>query len=130
MDYDTFSSLGGSRFFLRAQNIVNQAQNNGSTGWRSFENTRNRYWLAENLMNTELRPVRELMFIYHHQGLDTFFENMSQGRSTLIENLELLQPANRNRPSSMLLQLFFTRSEERRVGKECVSPCRSRWSPV
>src|SRR3546814_18902055 len=23
----------------------------------------------------------------------------------------------------------FSRSEERRVGKECVSPCRSRWSP-
>src|SRR3546814_5078662 len=23
----------------------------------------------------------------------------------------------------------FPRSEERRVGKECVSPCRSRWSP-
>src|SRR3546814_15371574 len=25
--------------------------------------------------------------------------------------------------------LFQTRSEERRVGKECVSTCRSRWSP-
>src|SRR3546814_15779999 len=24
----------------------------------------------------------------------------------------------------------FLRSEERRVGKECVSPCRSRWSPA
>src|SRR3546814_15407502 len=24
--------------------------------------------------------------------------------------------------------LLFYRSEERRVGKECVSPCRSRWS--
>src|SRR3546814_17992944 len=24
---------------------------------------------------------------------------------------------------------FGGRSEERRVGKECVSPCRSRWSP-
>src|SRR3546814_14070911 len=24
---------------------------------------------------------------------------------------------------------FFFRSEERRVGKECVSTCRSRWSP-
>ena len=23
----------------------------------------------------------------------------------------------------------FSRSEERRVGKECVQPCRSRWSP-
>src|SRR3546814_20012397 len=26
-------------------------------------------------------------------------------------------------------QLFINRSEERRVGKECVSTCRSRWSP-
>src|SRR3546814_11692747 len=26
-------------------------------------------------------------------------------------------------------QLQFMRSEERRVGKECVSTCRSRWSP-
>src|SRR3546814_14988684 len=108
MDYDTFSSLGGSRFFLRAQNIVNQAQNNGSTGWRSFENTRNRYWLAENLMNTELRPVRELMFIYHHQGLDTFFENMSQGMRTMLETLEMMHTANRNRPTYNLPQLFFT----------------------
>src|SRR3546814_2765299 len=27
------------------------------------------------------------------------------------------------------LPQFFLRSEERRVGKECVSTCRSRWSP-
>src|SRR3546814_17694629 len=27
------------------------------------------------------------------------------------------------------LHSFFLRSEERRVGKECVSTCRSRWSP-
>src|SRR3546814_17939231 len=34
-------------------------------------------------------------------------------------------------PLSCLLWLCHTfgRSEERRVGKECVSPCRSRWSP-
>src|SRR3546814_18843645 len=28
-----------------------------------------------------------------------------------------------------VLILLFKRSEERRVGKECVSTCRSRWSP-
>src|SRR3546814_14996553 len=28
-----------------------------------------------------------------------------------------------------LRDLRIERSEERRVGKECVSPCRSRWSP-
>src|SRR3546814_15506572 len=29
----------------------------------------------------------------------------------------------------VVAQLVEVRSEERRVGKECVSPCRSRWSP-
>src|SRR3546814_13686634 len=31
--------------------------------------------------------------------------------------------------NSELALLLLTRSEERRVGKECVSTCRSRWSP-
>src|SRR3546814_13689505 len=30
---------------------------------------------------------------------------------------------------SLLTNLSLLRSEERRVGKECVSTCRSRWSP-
>src|SRR3546814_10007924 len=32
-------------------------------------------------------------------------------------------------PSSSADRYVGTRSEERRVGKECVSTCRSRWSP-
>src|SRR3546814_9115382 len=32
-------------------------------------------------------------------------------------------------PSSALRSARCSRSEERRVGKECVSTCRSRWSP-
>src|SRR3546814_12599070 len=38
----------------------------------------------------------------------------------------------KDRPTSMSMVLSMpggTRSEERRVGKECVSTCRSRWSP-
>src|SRR3546814_10187645 len=31
--------------------------------------------------------------------------------------------------SGFSLECFEDRSEERRVGKECVSTCRSRWSP-
>src|SRR3546814_8822515 len=36
--------------------------------------------------------------------------------------------APQNRPFDPGLRAV-NRSEERRVGKECVSPCRSRWSP-
>ena len=32
-------------------------------------------------------------------------------------------------PSERWSAARFARSEERRVGKECSSPCRSRWSP-
>src|SRR3546814_11784993 len=35
----------------------------------------------------------------------------------------------RNRPADHARDGGFDRSEERRVGKECVSTCRSRWSP-
>src|SRR3546814_3214232 len=58
-----------------------------------------------------------------------------------------LHPAERDRPigniggpavlclepliaiNCVLIAVAFVRSEERRVGKECVSTCRSRWSP-
>src|SRR3546814_8838512 len=33
------------------------------------------------------------------------------------------------RPGHWHVDLYALRSEERRVGKECVSTCRSRWSP-
>src|SRR3546814_12982111 len=41
--------------------------------------------------------------------------------------LGALRPLNRVPPGTMFT--FLDRSEERRVGKECVSTCRSRWSP-
>src|SRR3546814_16999674 len=31
--------------------------------------------------------------------------------------------------TGLALDVISARSEERRVGKECVSPCRSRWAP-
>src|SRR3546814_1082343 len=50
-----------------------------------------------------------------------------------------LDPAGASRPdieglatiaaAQRVLQPTLVRSEERRVGKECVSTCRSRWSP-
>ena len=33
------------------------------------------------------------------------------------------------RATELAVDISASRSEERRVGKECVQPCRSRWSP-
>src|SRR3546814_19111497 len=43
----------------------------------------------------------------------------------------VIVPGWRGRPGCFILQRFACdRSEERRVGKECVSTCRSRWATL
>src|SRR3546814_994514 len=39
------------------------------------------------------------------------------------------KPHDKKDPATRTFQAIRIRSEERRVGKECVSTCRSRWSP-
>src|SRR3546814_19035288 len=51
----------------------------------------------------------------------------------LFTDWEAIPPRARNYARWMLMseqaRELFARSDERRVGKECVSTCRSRWSP-
>src|SRR3546814_8083822 len=57
--------------------------------------------------------------------------NFAGGRGNITVAGEYNQEAgltNFARPGKRL-NSFFTRSEERRVGKECVMTCRSRWLP-
>ena len=53
------------------------------------------------------------------------FEEATRERMVLVD--EDLQPLSGGRPNPGVR--FHVRSEERRVGKECTSWCRSRWSP-
>src|SRR3546814_19841258 len=61
------------------------------------------------------------------------FEAMAAGEGSadeIIEKKGLKQVTDSGAIESMLDEvLAANRSEERRVGKECVSTCRSRWSP-
>jgi hypothetical protein len=107
LDFDSFTLYGGTPFYEKAQNIVNMAQNLPQKGWKSFESMRNRYWLAENLNNASYNNIRQFIYQYHRQGLDLMAENVDQGRTNIIESLELLRLAYRDKPNSFLLQLVF-----------------------
>src|SRR3546814_12189560 len=50
-------------------------------------------------------------------------------RADLHQELTIRQYTGQAFVTGELFQLPAGRSEERRVGKECVSTCRSRWSP-
>src|SRR3546814_19902408 len=59
------------------------------------------------------------------------FKAMKEAGETSANPLKesFTYPGNKRRLFVALFGLAAGRSEERRVGKECVSTCRSRWSP-
>ncbi|MFI5220366.1 MAG: DUF4835 family protein [Bacteroidia bacterium] len=107
IDYDTFSPLGGGIYFQKAQSIVANAQNTPEKGWRAFEGTRNRYWLAENYNNPIFRPIRELYYNYHRKGLDIMNEKKEDAVNTIAESIKSLEKVHRDKPLSFLMQTLF-----------------------
>lgn len=112
LDYDSFALMGGNDFFNRAENIVAQCQNSRETGWKSFENRRNRYWLINNLQDRSYAFIREGIYHYHRLGLDVMSDNITDGRLAVIDALELMRKAHRTKPNSYLMQIFFDAKAE------------------
>src|SRR3546814_2711632 len=75
-----------------------------------------------------MRGVSSLLDLVNQQAQMRAVENLGEHYSleTSIGELALHHPVS-CLPSKPINE---ARSEERRVGKECVSTCRSRWSPV
>lgn len=108
MDYDTFSNLGGNPYFEKAMNIAMTAQQTNRPGWQQFASPpRNRFWLIENLMNPQMRPIREGLYEYHRLVLDNFMQNPDEGRKQALEVLKKVQKADSSRPNSYLVTLFL-----------------------
>jgi hypothetical protein len=107
MDYDSFSSEGGTEYFQKAQAIVNNSQNAREKGWKAFESERNRYWLVENILNKSYSGFRSCTYQYHRQGLDIMSDKSPEGRGVIAESLKSIQKVFRARPSLYILQVFF-----------------------
>src|SRR3546814_12144739 len=56
-------------------------------------------------------------------------DNMTEFNKLHANKLIALPAVRQTRTFFVMKEVIDNRSEERRVGKECVSTCRSRWSP-
>jgi hypothetical protein len=108
MDYDTFSKFGGSPYFEKAQTVLDNAQAAPNTGWKAFENLKNRFWIMENLMNKSYNPIRESLYTYHREGMDVMAENQTKGRKAILSVIPQLQKIDRQKQGSILNQIFFS----------------------
>lgn len=107
LDGDSFASTGGSQFYTLAQQVVNNAQNASESGWKAFEDQRNRYWLIDNQVQAVFRPFREMLYNYHRLGMDTMSEDAAATRKTIAAAIERLKTVHQAKPASYNLQVFF-----------------------
>jgi hypothetical protein len=113
VDYDSFSELGGTAYIQKAQAVVNNAQSANRPGWQGLGSNRNRYWLVENLMNTQLTDIRKAMYAYHRLALDSFEKTPDQSRETILKCLKDIKRIRDINPSAILVISFFdTKAKE------------------
>lgn len=112
-DYDTFSPEGGTKYYNIAQAVVNNAQNASQAGWKSFEGNRNRFWMVDNILHQSFKPLREVLYQYHRNGLDLMYDNMDEGRANIVVSLEGLRTVHQLKPLSYnVMSFFLAKSDE------------------
>lgn len=112
-DYDTFSLEGGTPYFTKAQTIVSNAQNAPESGWKSNEDTRNRYWLVDNALHSVFAPLRKFHYEYYRLGLDLFYTKKDEAMKNAISSLKYFEEVHKVRPSSFTMQvLMLAKSSE------------------
>lgn len=106
VDFDTFSSHGGDPFFERLETIVQQGQSSGESGWKAFEDTKNRAAVLASFTDPSTRIIRDLYYEYHLQGLDQMSVSPDKGRKTIDTALDKLSEIFKLAPMSVGLSMF------------------------
>lgn len=107
LDLDTFSPMGGTDVLQRCMNLTNNAQNLEFTGWKSFEDSRNRFAIINDYLDESMKPFRQLQYDYYRKGLDEMAQNVERGRTNVTTALETnLKKAHSDKPLSMLPQIW------------------------
>ena len=107
-DYASFSPRGGDPYFIKAQNIVNNAPDGrGISGWKAFDGIRNRYWLVENMTNSRYTIMHDVYYNYYRLGMDKLYEDENAARGEVMNVLNLLNTFINDNPNKMISQFFF-----------------------
>ena len=107
INLDSFAPMGGTDVLQRCLNLVNNAQNLEFTGWKSFEDSKNRFAIINDYLDETMKPFRQLQYDYYRTGLDEMASNVERGRTNITAALENdLKKAHEDKPLSMLPQIW------------------------
>lgn len=111
MDYNSFSPLGGQRYFLLAQQVMNNHPSPDAaffSGWSSISNETNiRSRFIVDAMNPQFDAVHQAIYNYHRLGLDLITKQKIQAQQTLYESLEKMQEVADLNTNSIFIASFM-----------------------
>jgi len=109
LNEDSFSKLGGTKYYTEALNLALLNGNNSSAkGWDKNSKSYSRRGLVEDLLNERYRVFREDYFDYHYNGLDLFSTDKKKAQKNiikLVDNLEVLR--SKYNVYGVLMKAFF-----------------------
>lgn len=106
VDFDSFSPRGGDPYFDRLSLIVQVAQSSGESGWKAFEDTKNRSAVLGSYTDPQTTAIRDMVYLYHRQGLDNMAVSVDKGRSAVTESLSTIEKVYQTSPTSVALSMF------------------------
>lgn len=106
IDLDSFSPMGGESVLQKCLQLTNNAQSLPFTGWKAFDNSRNRFAIINDYLDGGMKPFRQLQYDYYRKGLDEMADNTEKGRTEISTALENLKQSHNNKPLSMLPQIW------------------------
>lgn len=106
LDFDSFALNGGDPYFEKLGNIVRMAQSSGESGWKAFEDSKNRSAVLSAYTDKQTSAIREIFYNYHRLGLDQMVTSVDKGRQTITQSLETLKKIYDVAPMSVCLSMF------------------------
>lgn len=98
LDCDSYSPLGGTPYYEKAERIVNLAQSAGGKGWKAYADPHNRYAMINNFTDSNVKPLRQGIYDYHRLGLDLMWRDAVKGRMGVIDALRKVKETDKARP--------------------------------
>ncbi|MDE6160188.1 MAG: DUF4835 family protein [Muribaculaceae bacterium] len=106
MDLDSISQRGGEPYWYRLKSIVQMAQSSGETGWKAFEDNKNRSAVLSAYTDPATETIRDLTYSYHRRGLDEMAVSPDKGRAAITAALQAVADVAKTAPMSVVLSMF------------------------
>lgn len=115
-DYDSYSSMGGTKYFEKCDMIANNVPFNTSVGrssvqgWKQTDGSgisaqKNRFWLSSTLINSKNEKIRKAVYQYHIKGMDLLMSKPEEAKKSILEVLNTINEASRS--TQLYISIIF-----------------------